>query len=411
MRVTVLVVATLCLAAPALLASEAAASRAVPGMDRQATQDAIRAAQQRAVNDLYEQVSVLHVNSRTTVGQFAKALDADDDLVKILARADQIGSPRWLDARTCQVQLEISASRVGYVLKQLAAAYPRRAPASASDIDRAMERWPRKTFVSTGCSASLPALAEFKPLGVRWLAVTDEARRRALTQANDAARRRAVESVGTVVLADQTTISSALANAKSGDVVSSWLTGRPVTRVDFRDDLTVEVALAVDERDFFDVIKTSVQRQSSIPQPRDDRGWERVHNEFSAHFVQPVGQATAESAARTVDAVVWHAPARMPEWVEQSVDIRGTGIGPTKLKAALAAEGDARSKLRGRLESLELEPKVTLADTARKQPAVSAAIERAVERARITRTEYNPDNSASVMVSVELRPLWDDLHR
>ncbi|MGA2500391.1 MAG: hypothetical protein ABSH20_21825, partial [Tepidisphaeraceae bacterium] len=83
------------LTAPAALAATPAPGReSAPGNQR-ATQEAIRAATQRAVNDLKEQVSALPLNPRVTVGQFVKTLDAEQDLVKILSRADQFGAPRW----------------------------------------------------------------------------------------------------------------------------------------------------------------------------------------------------------------------------------------------------------------------------------------------------------------------------
>ena len=400
------------LAAPAVLAEIPApiAGRESASGNQRATQEAIRAATQRAVDDLHEQVSVLPLNSRTTVGQFIKTLDAEQDLVKILSRADQFGAPRWLDAATCQVQLEISASRVGYVLKQLAAAYPKAATASVADIDQAMQRWPKRSFVSTGSSASLPAIVAYKPLGARWAAVSDEARRKALTEANQAARQRTLDSVKPVVLIDKTTVEQGLAEPRVGETVNGWLAERPVTKVDFRDDLTVEVSLAVDQNDFFNVLKNALLRQHMVPVPRDEPSWQQVARDFLARFLPAVGQATAVAGVLVPDSV-FQAPAHSPEWAEQTIEVKGSGTGASKLKAALVAETDARAKLRGRLEALEVETKRPLGELAPKCMIVSTSLDRAVERARITRTEYNPDGSASIILWVDLRGLWDDLKR
>ncbi len=398
-----------CGCASARAATSPPVRETAPGNQR-ATQEAIRAATQRAVCDLYDQISVLQLNSGTTVGQFVKTLEAEQDLMKILSRADQIGSPRWIDAATCQVQLEVSASRVSYVLRQLAAAYPKSAPATVADIDRALERWGKRSFVSTGSSSSLPSLAQYKPLGARWAAVSDEARRKALADANLAARQRTLDSVKPVVLIDTTTVAHGLAEPRVGEVVNGWLAERPVTKVDFRDDLTVEVSLAVDHNDFFDVVKTALLRQNVVRCPRDERSWQRIAKDFLARFVPAVGQATAVAGVLVPDGA-FIAPGTAPEWAEQTIEVRGVGRAENKLRAALSAENDARTLLRGRLEALEIEPRRRLGALAPKHAVIASALDRAVESARITRTEYNADGSANVILWLDLRTLWDDLKR
>jgi hypothetical protein len=256
----------------------------------------------------------------------------------------------------------------------------------------------------------LPSVVAYKPLGARWAAVSDEVRRQALTEANQAARQRTLDSVKPVVLIDKTTVEQGLAEPRVGDAVNGWLAERPVTKVDFRDDLTVEVSLAVDPNDFFDMLKTALLRQNVVPAPRDERSWQQVARDFLAHFLPAVGQATAVAGVLVVDGT-FQVPARSPEWAEQTIEVKGSGTGASKLKAALVAETDARAKLRSRLETLEIETKRPLGELAPKHVIVSTSLERAIERARITRTEYNPDGSASVILWVDLRALWDDLKR
>ena len=171
-----------------------------------------------------------------------------------------------------------------------------------------------------------------------------------------------------------------------------------------------EVSLAVDQNDFYDLLKTALLRQNTVRVPRDEISWQRVARDFLAHFVPAVGQATALAGVLVPD-IVFQIPARSPEWVELTVEVQGSGRGAGQLKAALAAETDARSKLRGRLVALELEPKRTLGELGAKHTAVSTSLDRALERARIIRTEYQADGSASVQLSVDLRTLWDDLKR
>ena len=75
--------------------------------------------------------------------------------------------------------------------------------------------------------------------------------------------------------------------------------------------------------------------------------------------------------------------------------------------SARLAEDDARVKLKALVDVLPVTEKQTIAVTAQKDPRIAAAVARTIARARASKTEYQPDGSAKVRVSLQLHALWD----
>lgn len=381
--------------------------------DRVAAGETVRAATGRAVADLYAQIATLPIHGRLTIGQFLKEMEEAEDFQReVLARADQLGEPRWLNEYTAQVHLEISSLRVRDELMRIAAASPKGSPASPAQVAAAAARWPR-VFSATGASAASTALVEIKPaLGARWAQVSDTARRQALTAARSTAADRALESIRPVPLTDSKTIGDTLAIPEVGESVRLWLNRRPVTRVDFRDDLQVEVALAVDQRDYCSAVRSAVERQKQITLPKDPQVWQRVERDFATRVSAPViGRASVPEPAAAPSKAL-RLPERAPDWVDGQIDLLGAarGTGP-RLKTSLAAEADARAKLQSRLEALPLERDLTLGQAAQRDPRLAGALQRAVKRARVSKVEYRSDGSVVVHLWSDLRDVWDELRR
>src|SRR5678816_1557117 len=72
--------------------------------------DQIAAATENAIQALRHQVRAVRLDRDLTVGQFVDKSEGEHQLVTTLARAQQIGGPRWLDDQTAQVRLEISVA-------------------------------------------------------------------------------------------------------------------------------------------------------------------------------------------------------------------------------------------------------------------------------------------------------------
>lgn len=392
-----------------LLAEEA--PPAVVQRDRAGVADTVHAATSRAVAGLYDQIGQMPLTPRLTVAAVLKDLELEEEFLKVLERADQLGAPRWLDEHTCQVQLQVPVSRITYGLRQLAAAYPKRFPVTPVQIELAARNWPRQVFIATGTSASTQALVELRPpMSPKWAVVSETERRRVLSDASADASQRALQSVSTVRLSNQKTVGQTLQIPEVRQAVHGWLSTRPVTRVDFQEDLEVEVALGVDERDFFSVYRSAVTRQESLPLPKGPEEWRQLERDFSSHFRMPVGRSSVEQTAPVRPAAVL--PSSPPEWAGERVDIEGTAPDAGgKLRTRCAAEMDAMARLQARINALPLDEKLTVGDAAQRDPRLAEALRRAARSARIYKTQYNPDGSATVSLSADLGSVWEELRR
>lgn len=417
MRARLLLFALPFLPSGAILAADQAPSeKEVVQLDRGAAAETLRAASRRAVESLYDHISAESITSTVTVGSFIKDLDVKHEFMKTLYRADQIGGPRWLDQSTVQVQLEIPTERVVYALKQLKAAYPKQSPVTIDQIEHAAQDWPR-VFSATGTSAAAKALVEIRPAASGpWAQIPDAARQKALSAANTDATRRVMDSVSPVVLEDHTTLADGFANPKVGDQVRQWLSQRPVTRVDFRDNLQVEVALAVDEQDLFSVVRDALSQQNAIPLPKDSADWKRIERDFNARFIPAVGRASVKDVAPPVERVqAAPLPTQAPTWVTERIDVQGSADPVQgfnrKLRTAIAAERDARNKLQARIEAFPYDKGMTVGEAAKHDPRLARAVERTIQDARVYRTTYRADGTVEVKVMADMRDLWDELRR
>lgn len=374
--------------------------------------DLIRAATTKAYANLNNQVSSLPLANDLTVGKYLQIMEAQEEFALELQRADQLGGPRWIDRNTCQIQIEIPTARIAQSLQRIAGSRPGRSPLTAAQISRATERWPHRMVSATGTSAAAIALREFRPRpGSPWNAVTDAAREQALRDANAAAVRNAMDSVAGIVLTNGQTIGAAFERPEIGRPVQEWLASRPVTRVDFRDDLQVELLLSVDEIEYFDVIRNQIAAASRANLPDNTEQWDRVRRDYAGKLRPAIGRAAAQ-ADHLPRAVTNRLPSATPEWVNEPITIQSSAdISGGKLKSAMRAETDARAKLRDRVASLQLEKDRTVADAARQDTRVAEALSRFVKSARIFKTEYRSDNTVVIHLSANPRDFWEDLRR
>jgi hypothetical protein len=105
-------------------------------------------------------------------------------------------------------------------------------------------------------------------------------------------------------------------------------------------------------------------------------------------------------------------PQQAPEWVNRSLEtqswVRSAG---SPLLTAQAAEEKARQSLRERVGLLSLAYQTNVGQASKLDPDIQAAVERAMGMARVKRTDYGSDGSATVRVELNLQYLWDELNR
>jgi hypothetical protein len=408
-------------------AAEGTPRRPDPQQTAAVMADTVQAATNKAVANLYEQIAPLPLSAAETVGQYVKANNLQDEFREVLRHADQIGGPRWLDDYTAQVRLEIPVARVTYALKQFAAAHPRNSP-SPDQIERISKGWPQQVISATGSGTASQRLPNLRPPNGPWRDVPEKVREAALEEARGDAIERAMKGVERVQINPEQTLGDAFANPEIGKAIADWLAARPVTEVDFdeagtrQQKLVVKVTLGVSPEEYFEQVRATLEGQKAISLPKADEEWDRVRKEFLAAFQPAQGRATAKveppqvgSSNPRVNSFV-PTQRQAPTWVGDDIAVQGTA--PTngtsaaaKLKARQKAETDARDALRTRIDSLQFDDKTTIGQAAKQDARVEAAVRRAIDRTRPSKTDYRSDGTVVVHFVHDLRDLWDQLRR
>lgn len=406
-------------AAPFVAAVAAPPAAAAPDeLSPEVRRDQIAAATARAVELLRSQIAREPIGRNLTVQDLLERTGGHDYLVKTLQRAQQIGGPRWPDPQTCQVQLDISGPRVRQALVSIAATNARRSPLPPEIISGRLQSWDNLTFSATGTSTGAAALVNLRPIeeGAAWTRVSDEARQQATTRAKQAAAAEVLERIKPVPLTavaggpgEARTMGDVLAHPPARAAVEAWLASRPVTQVEFRDDLQVRVTLATPSDELFDAIRAAAEKQPNLVAGVTPADWDRARAALAAR-VPPTAQGTSRAGVLSVTRAAMNVQRPAPHWIDDQIDADGAGpVSETRLKAARAAERDAQAKLRLKIDALEIAPQQTLGPAARQDPRLNEAINRAVQRARLTRVDYQSDRSARVRVALDLRDLWAEI--
>src|SRR5688572_6473362 len=116
---------------PALLVRAAEPTRPAERAD-DPVRVTIDAATRDAVEALVDEIARARLSGRVTAGQLLRDTASFDELRKTLQQAEQVGGPRWVDDRTCQVQLQVSGMRVAATLRRVAGANPDLSPLRAA---------------------------------------------------------------------------------------------------------------------------------------------------------------------------------------------------------------------------------------------------------------------------------------
>jgi len=373
----------------------------------------VRSARAKAVSSLYEQVSALPLGKGITVADLLRHGDRPT-LMAALDNAEQIGEPRWIDDRTCQVRLEIAATQIAQTLRQIVLADPARSPITVEQLDRAAGRWSRRTFTATG-SVTIPkaltAAGQGNVVAPRtgpWRSVTEDQKQAALQAAREDAARQLLQSIGQVSLPPRATLQEVLAQEGIGTEVRQWLVSRPVSRITFRDSLQVEVWLAVRPEELLATLRRAIEQRPATSGPAPAQ-WQQIADDLAQRMARPVGVATVAQGAQPQ---VIRLPRTAPDWADSHMEATGyCEQAASKLKAARQAEADARLRLRGKLESLPLTDNgLSVGQAAAGSPQLAAALDRALVRARVLKTQYS-GNSARVWLDLDLGQVWDELRR
>jgi hypothetical protein len=344
-----------------------------------------------------------------SVGDFLRQTQSTDELTQALRHADQIGGPRWIDDQTCQVKLSIGSRQVRDALVKIADESGKRSPLPSEAIAAKLAVWDDRTFNATGTSISSTRAQILHPIDLlgAWHQVSDDARKQAIAAARDDAVDRIMKSIEPIELSEGKTVSQALEEGALHEALRAWLVGRPVTRLEFRNDLSIEITLAADGHDVYEEFVDLSAKGDMLP--KDSLKLAKIRREFVQQIAPAVGSARATRQESASTESIARIPRQAPAWLNESLNTQATEhFRDSRLKTARAAEDHARELLHDRINALALQQS-TIGEAARHEPAVERAVQQALERARAYKIDYLPDGSATVKVSLDPHDLWDEL--
>jgi hypothetical protein len=372
----------------------------------------VAAATANAMASLEDQVGREVIADNLPVTEFFRKTDSMDLLKQAIRRAEMIGGPRWPDERTCQVRMELSGGKVAAALQQAAASHPDRMPIAPAELNRRLQNWDQRVFSATGVSAAPASIESISPQrgAGPWASIPRQISQQAAAAARADAVRRLLESVGPVELSPGRTLNDALQSSELRQSIQTWLESRPVRRVEFRDNLQVQVTLAILSGEYYETLRRVIQSHKEWPQPDNEQQWQALRNRIAVRMADPIGQASVSPAAEQPVAAVL--PVQPPSWVFQQMDAAASAPqGESKLKSARAAEQLAIQKLAEQIRALPLSPNQTLGQAADRNPSINEGLRRALLQARTFKVDYNrPDGTVLVKVYLDLRGVWEQIH-
>jgi hypothetical protein len=368
----------------------------------------LAAARASAVQRLSADIQAEAITPSLSVGQLLQKSNSQPRLVEFIRQqSQQIGGPRWLDAQTCQMRLDIPATAVRRELLRIAAENAGSAPVSPDEIARDLRAWDARAFSATGTSTAAIEALRPPPGLASWRDVPQADIRRAVQAARQDAVTHELDSIASVPLVGGKRIGDALAIPQIGDAMANWVGNRPITLVEFKDDRTVDLTLAISAPEISEKLRSILGPRLDVPHPYDDKGWAVITEAIARQMASPTGKG---SLAAATQAEMIALPAAAPDWVDHQLDVEATGTAQGRLKAARAAEDFAGQKLRAQIDNLSIGDGRTLGEAARRNPRLSAAIDRAIAReARVYKIDYQSDDRASVRMSLDLNRLWETI--
>lgn len=387
--------------------------------------DQIQAAHADALASMMDDVRGARIHGDLTVAQFLERTAADHRLRDSLARhAQQIGATRWPNPDTCQVQLEVSADDVAAELLSIAAEQPDKSPVPPEALRKQLADWEGQTFSASGAAMTPQLAVEIRPGPEQplWLSVPESDRKAAVQAAQHDAGRHAIEGLADVRIEADTTVADALRVPAVRQAIQEWVASRPVVDLRFSPDGEVLMTLAAPGEELWQVFREALANQKEVPAPRDEAGWQRLHDEVVARLKRPTGRGALAKALPRERPPRRALPAQPPRWAGELLGVDGNatadpkqfqGMRPAEaqLRLARAAENDAREQLRGRVESLPLGDGRTVGEAARSDGRVAMAVDRALRRAQTSSIDYGDGRAAKVRLSLDLRYLWQELNR
>ncbi|MBU0638599.1 MAG: LPP20 family lipoprotein [Planctomycetes bacterium] len=407
------------------------------GLSLAAAQDALdeqtkllskRAAEADAYRKLAECVYGLQINSATYVKDFVAESDDIRTEVDTLVRGVRLGTPIWYEDGSCEVPAEVTVAKVVETLRTAHDRHYKGSSVKTSDFESITRRIEKNVIKVVGMGApreepppSLPAdVAEslgYPPESVNrslpdiWRKIGPQARLMAQRAARTDAQRRLAERIKGLRLTSRTLVRDFAAES---DVITTELDAFLKGAFEVgpyyhhHDELIVEVKMRIPTEQVITAVKTL---HSRLYKGDDIEGSdiEKITKTIIKKDFDAVGMGVPRPEYIRRYAAQ-NAP-ELPAWSMEEIAAEGEGTDPEietpqgKLRAARAAELDARRKLAERIAGLTIRSETVVRDFVTEHDYIATQVDAVIVDALVAKTVFSSD-TATVTVAVPGIRVW-----
>lgn len=388
-----------------------------------------RAAEADAYRKLAEAVYGLQINAQTNVRDFVAESDDIRTEVDTFIKGVRLGQPTWYEDGSCEVPAEVTVAKVVEVLRAAHERYYKGHDIKASDFESITKRIEKEVIKTVGSGAPRPDLPPDLPNGAEaliepppkdlpkppipeiWIQAGAQARLMAIRAARVDAMRRLAERLKGLRLTSQTRVSDFVTQS---DEIRTMLDAYLKTSGEERniylhsDELIAEVTLRVPTEQ---VITTIKELHSRHYKGDDVKGHdlEQVIKTVIKKDFEETGMGVPPP--KYMEQYARKAEVQLPEWAMGSLSATGEGTDPAmdtpqgRLKAARAAELDAKRKLVEQVRGLRIRGETSVKDLVTQRDDIATDIDAIINNATVDKTEFS-DSSARVTVTLHGMQLW-----
>jgi hypothetical protein len=383
-----------------------------------------RAAEADAYRKLAETVYGLQLNSRTTVRDFVAESDEIRADVDTFIKGIRLGTPTWYEDNSCEVPAEVTVAKVVETLRSAHERYYKGDDIKTSDFESITRRIDKNVIHVIGMGAprmvnlppDLPAgVVDLLPppppdlpkpsLPEIWLQVGPQARLMAIRAARVDAMRRLAERIKGLRLTSRTQVRDFVAESDeittelNALLVGAEEVGPPYLH---HDELIAEVTLRVPTEQ----VITSIKQLHSRHYKGDDvqgHDVEKIARTVIKRDFEATGQGVPPP--EYIKRYNEQAALKIPAWAMGPLEETGEGTDPElgtpqgRLRAARAAELDAKRKLGERIAGLQLQSQTLVRDLTTQRDYISGLLDAVISGALVTQTDFTSD-SARVTVAI-----------
>jgi len=390
-----------------------------------------RAAEADAYRKLAECVNGLMINSTTYVRDFVTESDTIRADLDTFIRGVRLGKPRYYEDGTCEVEAEVTVATIITTLKELHTRHYKGNNVKALDFEQMTQRIKKDKIRVVGMGAPRPDLPPDIPGGAEgfggpptpprppippiWQQIPVNQRLMAKRAAELDAKRRLLERIKGLRIDSRTLVRDFVTESDTINTEAEGrLVGARIVRQYYHDDeLLVEVEVEVPVEWVIQTVKMLSVRswQGNRLKALD---YEQILRKQIRKNFRATGMGTV--AREFVVKVTSVTKIEVPEW-PTTIRATGTGTDPQigtpqgKLKAARAAELDAKRKLAEQVWGLTIDANTTVRDFVTERDEIRSQVLAVLVGSYVDSTRFNDDGTVEVMVAIPSAQVWSVVYK